>query len=116
MERQTTNINPNSMGLEKDKAEKTKKRKPTISEIKKSLGLNNILVIHPPIPINKSGKYLYQVAGYNYPLKPETIERLNIPNQKIMFEVDREEWLNEMRKARDEQRDTPEYEDDWWDE
>ena len=107
-------INSNLMRLEEDKAQKTK-RKPSISEIKEKLGLDKIPVIHPPIPIKKDGKHLYQVAGYFYPLKPETLERLNIPVQRILYEVDREEWLNEMRKARDEQRDTPEHDDDWWD-
>ena len=110
MEQSEKNFNTN---LE-DKVEKTK-RKPSISEIKKSLGLDKIQVIHPPIPIKKDGKHLYQVAEYFYPLKPETLERLNIPYQRILFEVDREEWLDGMRKARDEQRDIPEHDDDSWD-
>ena len=95
--------------------EKTKNINPTISEIKKRLGLDQYQVIHPPITIKKDGKHLYQVAGYFYPLRPETLERLNIPNQRIICEVNREEWLYEMRKARDEQRDTPEHDDDLWD-
>lgn len=116
MERaESTNINPNLIGLEEDKTMRTK-RKPSISEIKEKLGLDKIPVIHPPIPIKKDGKHLYQVAGYFYPLRPETLERLNIPNQRIICEVDREEWLYEMRKAREEQNDTPKQDDDWWDE
>ena len=110
MELSEKNFNTN---LE-NKAKKTK-RKPSISEIKEELGLDKIPAIHPPIPIKKDGKHLYQVAGFFYPLRPETLERLNIPNQRILFEVDREEWLNEMRKARNEQQDTPENNDDWWD-
>lgn len=110
MEQSEKNFNTNI----EDKAEKTK-RKPSISEIKEKLGLDKIQVIHPPIPIKRDGKHLYQVAGYFYPLKPETLERLNIPNQRVLFEVDREEWLNEMRNARDKQRDTPEHDDDSWD-
>ena len=70
--------------------------KATVSEIKKMLGLDKYTVIRNPIPIKKDGKHLYQVAGYFYPLKWETIERLNIPNNKILFEVDREEWHREM--------------------
>ena len=73
----------------------------SIAELKKKLGLDKIPVIHPPIPIKKDGKYLYQVAGYTYPLRPETIERLNIPPQKILFEVDREQWHREMDEARE---------------
>lgn len=85
----------------------------SITEIKKKLGLDKYTVIHPPIPIKKDGKNLYQVAGYFYPLRPETIERLNIPNQRILYEVDREEWINEMRKDRENEQQTPNSEDDW---
>ena len=106
---ESENTNSNLMGLE------GKKVKKSISEIKKELGLDQYTVIHKPIKVKKDGKHLYQVAGDFYPLKPETLERLNIPVQRILYEVDREEWLNEMRKARDEQRDTPEHDDDWWD-
>ena len=68
----------------------------TIAEIKKRMGLDKIPNVQQPIPIKKDGKHLYQVVGYFYPLKWETIERLNIPNNKILFEVDREEWHREM--------------------
>lgn len=73
----------------------------SIEELKKKLGLDKIPVIHPPIPIKKDSKHLYQVAGYTYPLRPESIERLNIPPQKILFEVDREQWHREMDEARE---------------
>ena len=79
---------------------------PTIAELKKKLGLDKCTVIHPPIPIKKDGKNLYQVAGYFYPLRPETIDRLNIPSQKILFEVDREEWLQKMVKVWGKQDET----------
>lgn len=72
----------------------------------KMLGLDKCPVIHPPIKIKKDGKHLYQVAGYFYPLRPETIERLNIPPRKILFEVDREQWHREMNKARENQGGT----------
>lgn len=80
----------------------------SISELKKKLGLDKISVIHQPIPIKKDGKHLYQVIGYTYPLRPETIERLNIPPQKILFEVDREQWHKEMDEVwdRENKRDT----------
>ena len=93
---ESENTNPKRMGLE---------RKKSISEIKKELGLDKIPVIHKPIPIKKDGKHLYQVCGYSYPLRPETIERLNIPPQKILFEVDREQWHREM-EAKEKQDDT----------
>lgn len=70
--------------------------KKTVSEIKIALGLDKIPNVRQPITIKKDGKHLYQVAGYFYPLRWETIERLNIPTQKILFEVDREEWHREM--------------------
>ena len=73
---------------------------PTIADIKKKLGLDKYTVIHKPIPIKKDGKHLYQVAGYFYPLRWETLERLNIPNQRIICEVDREQWHKEMNEAR----------------
>lgn len=73
----------------------------TISELKKKLGLDKCTVIHKPIPIKKDGKHLYQVAGFTYPLRPETIERLNIPKQRILYEVDRnsgiEKWTKQER-------------------
>ena len=72
----------------------------SVEEIKKALGLDKISNIHQPIPIKKDGKHLYKVAGYFYPLRPETIERLNIPTQKILFEVDREQWHREMDEAK----------------
>lgn len=75
----------------------------TISELKKKLGLDKYTVIHKPIHIKKDGKHLYQVAGYFYPLRPETIERLKIPSQKILYEVDRDEWHKEMDAAREKQ-------------
>lgn len=78
---------------------KPKNIHPTIAEIKKTLGLDKIPNVHQPIPIKKDGNHLYRVAGYFYPLRPETIERLNIPNQKIICEVDREQWHREMDEA-----------------
>ena len=84
-----------------------------ISEIKKELGLDTP-VIQQPIPIKRDGKHLYQVVGYTYPLRPETIDRLNIPPQKILFEVDREQWHREMNEAKENQDKTPkEYIDPW---
>ena len=77
-----------------------------ISEFKKKLGLDKIPVIHPPVKIKKDGKHLYQVAGYTYPLRPETIVRLGIPPQKILFEVDREQWHRDMDEASEKQDDT----------
>lgn len=97
--------NPKHMGLVEGKVERTG-GKPSISELKKELGLDRIPVIHQPIPIKKDGKHLYQVAGYFYPLRPETIERLNIPPQKILFEVDREQWHREQDEAREKHDET----------
>ena len=93
-ETESENTDTKRMGLE---------RKQSISELKKKLGLDKIPIIHPPIPIKKDGKHLYQVAGFFYPLRPETIERLNIPPQKILFEVDRDEWHREMDEAKEKQ-------------
>ena len=76
---------------------------PSIAELKKKLGLDKCTVIHEPIKVKKDGKHLYKVAGYFYPLKPETIDRLKIPNQKILFEVDREQWHREMDEAREKE-------------
>jgi hypothetical protein len=84
-----------------------------ISEFKKKLGLDKIPVIHPPVKIKKDGKHLYQVAGYTYPLKPETIERLGIPPQKILFEVDRLQWHRDIDEAREIRDNIP---DDPWSE
>ena len=79
----------------------------TIAELKKKLGLDKCTVIHEPIKVKKDGKHLYKVAGYNYPLKPETLERLNIPNHRILYEVSRAEWIEEMRNIWDTQDDRP---------
>jgi len=90
-----------------EKTAKPKSVHSTIGEIKKKLGLDKIPVIYPPITIKKDGKHLYQVCGFTYPLRPETIDRLNIPPQKILFEVDRDEWHREMAevKEKDSQND-----------
>lgn len=98
---ESTNINPKFMGL---------------IDLKKKLGLDKIPVIHPPIPIKRDGKHLYQVVGYTYPLRPETIDRLNIPPQKILFEVDREQWHREMNEAKENQDKNPKEDIDPWDE
>jgi len=87
-------------------ASKPKNIHSTIADIKKKLGLDKIPVIHPPIKIKKDGKYLYKVAGFFYPLRPETIERLKIPPQKILFEVVRDEWHKEMDAAKEKQDKT----------
>ena len=78
----------------------------TVAEIKKALGLDKIPNVHQPIRIKNDGKHLYQVIGYTYPLRPETIKRLNIPPQKILYEVDREQWHREMNEARENSRET----------
>lgn len=96
-----TNINPKYMGL---------------TELKRKLGLDKIPVIHPPIPIKRDGKHLYQVVGYTYPLRPETIDRLNIPPQKILFEVDREQWHRDMNEAKENKDMNPKEDIDPWDE
>ena len=87
-------------------ASKPKNIHSTIAELKKELGLDKYTVIHKPIPIKKDGKHLYQVAGFFHPLRPETIERLKIPSQKILYEVDRDEWHKEMDAAREKQDKT----------
>ena len=97
---ESTNTNPKQLGV------KGKKVKKSISEIKKELGLDQYTVIHQPIKVKKDGKHLYQVAGYFYPLRWETLERLNIPNQRILYEVDRDQWIKEMKDAKKEQEDT----------
>lgn len=99
-EAKSENINTSGMGL----GEGTKK-KTSISELKKRLGLDKYLVIHQPIKVKKDGKHLYQVAGYFYPLRWETLERLNIPNQRILYEVDRDQWIKEMKDAKKKQGD-----------
>ena len=91
---ESTNSNPKRRGL-------------SIQELKKVLGLDKIPTVRPPIPMKKDGKHLYQVAGYFYPLRPETIERLNINPQRIMFEVDRDEWLAEMKEVWKSQGKSP---------
>ena len=84
-----------------EKATQPKNTNPTIADIKKKLGLDKIPNVRQPIVIKKDGKHLYQVVGYNYPLRPETIERLKIPLQKILYEVDREQWHREMNEAQE---------------
>ena len=109
---ESENTDTKLMGLTEGKAEKAK-RKPSVSEIKKKLGLDTP-VIQQPIRIKRDGKHLYQVAGYFYPLRPETIDRLNIPPQKILFEVDREQWHREMNEVKENQDKNPkEYIDPW---
>ena len=109
MEREESqNTDSQPMGLDKEP-----KRRFSVSEFKKQMGLDKIPVIRKPIPIKKDGKHLYQVVGFTLPLRPETIERLNIPSQKILYELDREQWHKEMDEAREKQDNTP---NDPWDE
>ena len=97
---ESENPNPKLMGIE---------RKKSISELKKELGLDR--VIHKPINVKKDGKHLYYVTGFIYPLRWETLERLNIPNQRIICEVDREQWHKEMNEAR--QNESQKDKDPW---
>ena len=94
-------------------ASKPKNIHSTIAELKKELGLDKCSVIHKPIPIKKDGKHLYKVAGYFYPLRWETLERLNIPNQRILYEVDREQWNKEMNEAKQRLGEAPKEKDPW---
>ena len=87
-------------------ASKPKNIHSTIADIKKALGLDKIPNVHQPIKIKKDGKHLYKVAGFFYPLRPETIERLKVPPQKILYEVDRNEWHKEIDAAREKQDET----------
>ena len=86
------NANPKLVGLE---------RKSSIGDLKKKLGLDR--VIHKPIVVKKDGKHLYYVAGYFYYLRWQTLERINIPNKRIICEVDREQWHRELDEAREKQ-------------
>lgn len=92
--------------MEETKPKNINSRRMDLMKLKKELGLDKIPVIRQPIKIKKDGKYLYRVAGFTYPLKPETLERLNIPNQRIICEVDREQWHREMDEAREKQDKT----------
>lgn len=98
------NTDSKRMGIVEGRAKKTE-RKPTVAEIKKKLGLDSP-VIEQPIRIKYDGKHLYQVAGFTYPLRPETIDRLNIPPQRIICEVDREQWHREQDEAREKHDET----------
>lgn len=97
-----------------EKATEPKNINSTVSEIKKRLGLDKVSVIHPPIKIKKDGKHLYKVAGFFYPLRWETIERLNIPNQRILYEIDREQWHREIDEAREKQNKSKDIEQFPW--
>ena len=82
-----------------------------LMKLKKELGLDKITVIRQPIKIKNDGKHLYKVAGFFYPLRPETIERLKITPQKILFEVNREQWHREMNEAKE--NESPKDIDPW---
>ena len=92
--------------MEKTKPKNINSRRMDLMKLKKKLGLDKIPVIRQPIKVKKDGKHLYRVAGFTYPLRPETLERLNIPNQRIICEVDREQWHREMDEAREKQDKT----------
>lgn len=97
--------------MEETKPKNINPKRRDLKELKKEMGLDKIPIIHKPITIKKDGKHLYQVAGYFYPLRPETIERLNIPPQKILFEVDREQWHKEMNETKE--KESPKEKDPW---
>ena len=92
--------------MDKTKPKNINSRRMDLMKLKKELGLDKIPVIRQPIKVKKDGKHLYRVAGFTYPLRPETLERLNIPPQKILYEVDREQWHREMDEAKEKQDKT----------
>lgn len=44
---------------------------------------------------------LYQVAGYSLPLRYSTLKSKNIPDDKILFIVDRDEFRRELNEAKE---------------
>jgi len=92
--------------MEKTESKNINSKRMDLMKLKKELGLDKFPVIHKPIPIKRDGKHLYQVAGFFYPLRPETIDRLNIPPQKILFEVNRDEWHKEHDEALEKHDET----------
>lgn len=103
----TESKNPNPQSI-------ASRRRQSISELKKELGLDKIPVIRQPIQIKKDGKHLYYVTGFNFPLRPDTIERLDIPNYRIISEIDRAEWHREMDEAAEQKQETIDLEDYPW--
>lgn len=85
-----------------EKAKNINSKRMDLKELKKEMGLGR--VIHKPIVVKKDDKHLYYVAGYFYPLRWQTLERLNIPNQRIICEVNREQWHREQDEAREKQK------------
>ena len=71
----------------------------SIDELKKMLGLGNVLrreIIHPM----RDGSKLYYVMGYTLPLRWETIESKGISYDRIIEEIDRAELQEVWRKER----------------
>lgn len=78
------------------------------NRLKKLLGMDKYNVVRDIIhPINDYTK-LYQVLGYDFPLKYSTLKAKGIPDDNILFVVGRDEFRRELYEARE--RETAEKE------
>lgn len=72
-----------------------------INQLKKLLGMDKHKIVHDIIhPINDDTK-LYQVLGYDLPLKYSTLKSKEIPDDEILFIVDRDEFRRELHEAKE---------------
>ena len=75
-----------------------------VSDIKKLLGLDKYNMINNEIiPVDDDTK-LYQVIGYNLPLKYSTLIEKGIPNNKIIAVIDRNDFRRELTEAREREK------------
>lgn len=72
----------------------------SIAELKKMLGLHNVLRSTETIQPKRDGSKLYYVMGYTMPIRWETIESKGISYDRIIEEVDRAEIQEVWRKER----------------
>ncbi|MBO5044541.1 MAG: hypothetical protein J6C45_05845 [Alistipes sp.] len=72
----------------------------SIEDLKKMLGLHNVLRSTEAIQPKRDGSKLYYVMGYTMPIRWETIESRGISYDRIIEEVDRAERREVWRKER----------------
>lgn len=79
-----------------------------INELKKLLGMDKHRIVRDTIHSINDDTKLYQVLGYDLPLKYSTLKSKGIPDENILFVIERDEFRRELHEARE--RETAEKE------
>lgn len=79
-----------------------------INQLKKLLGVDKHRIVRDAIHPSNDDTKLYQVLGYDLPLKYSTLKSKGIPDDNILFVVDRNEFRRELHEAKEREADEKE--------